>query len=1280
MTTKALITRRDISRTEVTAALESNEAENLGLTVEQQLPQGILVSGSEEQYTALESLNYRVKLLPDTNFLSVGGYQIDIETSLPKIPDELQVPESLEETWQHHLVQLAVPPTQEWTRIIEAQGVEVVEPIGAYGLFIIGSPEAANTLENLPFVEWVGLFKPAYRLSPNLIGKEGRLEYVNIGVYPEEELVSVKELLIELGATIVQESAPTAGYQGDYASLLVEIDAQQLGTIARLPAVRWLEYQGPDILFDERSCQIVAENLDGVAAPNTAPVLGYQANLSALGLSGAGVTVGIVDSGVDTHSNATMHPDLAGRMAFFVDASGGNTTVDTNGHGTHVAGIAVGNSTTGNTDPQGFLLGQGVAPNAQFGSVNPIGTGGPFMLDNDRVENLVNNGAQVMNNSWGVDGGAGAGYTSRSRIYDQRVRDPNEDAAGLEYLAIVSAAGNDGPGVGTIGSPWESKNPIIVGNSMNFRPSEGDIDDIRGIRTSSSRGPAVDGRTLPNIVAPGTDIVSARPTVDANPAMPGIQRPRTAYTDTAGTVHNDHFRTSGTSMAAPHVAGLCALLIEWWRNRTNGKNPSPAMLKALLVNGGEDLAGGPNGNGGTLTNIPNNNQGWGRVSLENMVLQAPDSDRGPKVFSDQRHAFTANGQEHLVRVAPVDTTRPMRITLVWTDAPGTANANPALVNDLDLEVIELATGNLYRGNVFSNGFSTTGGTFDNLNNIECVYIQNPTGTYEIRAIAASLVANARPPFDMTPWQDFALVIDNAEYAAAAPVSVVPVIDRSGSMVSYGYVDITRITSRQFIDLMTVEDQVGVVSFAGNAAVEYPTGASPTLQTITGQPIKDAAKAEIDSMTFGGSTFMGGGIQQARDLLNPARGARAMVLLSDGYDNKGFVASNPSAMDVVATLPANMPIYSCAMGPLSDQTLLEQIATVTDGRYYYMPTIDDLFEIYNYIRGQVSGEGIIVNESAMASRSRVAACVDATATQVTFTIAWAAPKLKFVAREPQGEAEISVRLRDPRGRLLHPNSSDIRRIEGDGYVVFQIQEPFPGQWHIEVETARKTHTRYTVGGFVRSPIRLDVSLLRKQFMAGIPLDFSVRVFDGKELVRGIKADTRIASPINLADLLKQYSDQLRTVKPNFQGDKIPEPLARLLTLRNQLQSATGQDILAHSVTKLRLQEAQAGNLTGIGFDRLGQLDAGAVRLGAMSRDTQPSLSTQINPILQPGAVLQQPINSAISSISRIDLGSLVGQFKPTQTKGSYNIVVDVKGVSPISNTRFCRKELVSVLVK
>jgi hypothetical protein len=68
---------------------------------------------------------------------------------------------------------------------------------------------------------------------------------------------------------------------------------------------------------------------------------------------------------------------------------------------------------------------------------------------------------------------------------------------------------------------------------------------------------------------------------------------------------------------------------------------------------------------------------------------------------------------------------------------------------------------VFKGNVFDEGFSATGGQFDTLNNVECVYIRDPRGFYEVRVIASALRGNALPPFDNTGWQDFALVIDNA---------------------------------------------------------------------------------------------------------------------------------------------------------------------------------------------------------------------------------------------------------------------------------------------------------------------------------------------------------------------------------------------------------------------------------------------------------------------------------------------------------------------------------------
>lgn len=1354
MTTKAIITRRGIPRSDAVAATESAEAGNMGLKVEQHLPHGTLVRGDKKQYAALESQGYRVKLLTDTNIINVGSYRIDTDAALPKVPEKLEVPKALQKTWPHHLVQLAAPPNEDWIRTIEEQGVDVVEPISAYGLFVVGSPEQVKNLKNLPFVEWVGLFKPAYRIAPNLQGLKGKIQYVNIGVYPATAVDEVREAIEKAGGTIINEWGKEGRYKDVYRILIVEIDAGKLPDVAVAPAVRWLEFQGPPITTDERSDQIVAENLNGAAPPNNAPVVGYQAAVTSpatgLGLSGAGVTIGICDSGVDNHNSATMHPDLRNRMAFFADVTGGAAPTDTNGHGTHVTGIAVGNAATGDTDPQGFLLGLGMAPGAQFGSVNAI-SGAAITAQDDWVQLMSANGAQVMNNSWEYTGTAGSNYTAAAREFDQMVRDPDPGTAGLQHLVIVFAAGNNGGNLNTVSSPAIAKNHIVVGNSLNFRPGERfPTDDIRGINGTSGRGLASDNRILPTIVAPGTDIVSTRPTVDTDPATPGVQRPRTAYTDTGGTVHNDHYPNTGTSMAAPHVSGLCALFIEWWRNRTGGRNPSPALVKALLINGAEDLSGGENwrafgsgvwtnmggglrsiaaigftpnmlvdqGNNSvfgvlnqvgaaaqvvnagdwfydaptdtlrfrTLTagasrlyirdtapipNIPNGHQGWGRVSLENMVLQAPASDRGPKIFSDQRHAFTANGQEHMIRVAPFDMARPMRITLVWTDAAGAANTNPALVNDLDLEVTELATGNVYRGNVFANGFSATGGAFDNRNNTECVYIQNPTGTYEVTIIAANIAASAMPDI-ATPWQDFALVIDNAEVPAAAPVSVVPVIDRSGSMVASGYVDITKTSSKQFVDLMSIDDKLGVVSFGSTSAVEYPTGPGPTLQTITGQPVRDAAKTEIDGVAFGGCTYMGAGINAARDMLNPAAGSRAMVLLSDGYDNKGCDAANPakpSALDAVAGLPANMPVYTCAMGPASDQGLLEQIADATDGRYYYMPTIDDLFEIYNYIRGQVTGDAIVVNESAMASSSRVAAFVDALATEATFTVAWADAKLQFVAGDPKKANEVSIRLRDPRGRLLHPSDSYVRRIVGQGYAAFKFQEPMPGQWYVEVSTVGETHVRYTVGGFVRSPLHLIVSLRPKRVVAGVPLNIAAQMFDGKLRISGFKGSTQVIHPnISVSGLLEKYKSQLRDIKPVklLGGDTLPLDIAKLTALRAKMLQAQKIDLFNHNVSSVTFRNAAISDLPRLRFGHLAT--PGVVPVGT------DDMMSSIAPRPMRPVIPAQPIPSSSGS------GTLVGQFKDTKQQGSYNVLVTVNGMSPVSKTRFVRKALVSVLVK
>ena len=1261
------------------------------LSVLTPLDRGLLIEAEADSAEALAARGLRVKQLRAPHTINIFSYRIDTDSGkTPDLPEAFTTPGNgmspETDDNRHHIVQFIGPVQESWLATVNERGVEIVEAISPYAYLVRGEADTVRALRGLAFVAWTGPFEPAYKVNPQLLdpalleapdGTEepqprpdglGEIEAINIGVFADGDVDAVAALIEELGGTVTEITQPTTDiYRNITASLL---PPAALATLAARSDVRWVDLVRRPVLEDERAAQIAYEDLNGTAAPNTVPLTGYANNLTALAVTGAGVTIAICDTGIDTNTAATMHADLAGRLAFAVNATGANlTTGDTDGHGTHVAGIAAGNAATGNTDPQGFLLGQGMAPGARVGSLLANGT------RQQRIQQAAQQAASVMNNSYALDGD---NYGAGDRTFDLGVRDADPTTTDTDPLVVVFSAGNSGPG----GSSCTKavKNALVVGNSLNARPAEGDIDDIRGLRTSSSRGPAGDGRLMPTLSAPGTDIVSARSTSSSRPQ----------YVDTGGTTHSQYTSMSGTSMAAPVVSGMCALLIDWWRQTRGGETPSPALLKAFLVVSTESMVGGPDRNGGTIADVPNNDVGWGRVSLENTLLQSPASDRGPKIFVDQRHAFTATGQEYRIRVSAADPTLPLRIAVAWTDAAGAVGANPALVNDLDLEVLEVDSGNVFRGNVFANGFSATGGASDALNNLECVFIQNPTGIYEVSVVAANITASARPDI-ATPWQDFGMVVDNGEVPSADPVSVVAVLDRSGSMQSYGYVDVTRQTSRQFVDLMSIDDSVGVVSFGSTGNREYPTSGGPV--QITDQTVRTAATNAIDNIAFGGCTFMGDGIQTAGSMLAGAGTRRAMVLLSDGYDNKGCDEGNPakpSALDAAATLPADLPIYSCAMGPASDQDLLGQLAATTDGRYYYMPTIDDLFEIYNYIRGQVTGEGIIVNESSMASRSTVRGFVDACTDSVVFTVAWHDESLKYVARSPRSERDIAIRLRSPGGRWLPYSATEVIRTVGSGYVSLRIQDPQPGMWTVEVATARDQHTPYTVGGFVRSDINLLFGA-PSRILVGQPLNLRAAVTDKKGAVNGLQVTATALSPAQrVDDLLREYGRQLVTVDLPHTILKDGEPddrrlaLARLVLLRDQLRKKTGKDILAPRVAKVSMgsKSSYSSALTDLLRNGSRDIATHALSLGGRTVSAATAPPSVRPPVIRNTGDLSNGLGKVLDwrkVVRPVQPGIAVGRVDDTRIPGSYTFRIRAVGYSPVCRTRFVRLDQLSVSV-
>ncbi len=534
--------------------------------------------------------------------------------------------------------------------------------------------------------------------------------------------------------------------------------ASQERWLAR-PEVLAVEEWAPPVLQDEIAGLIVAGCYDAGGVPRGS----YLDWLDAHGLDGAGVTIGIVDSGVDVD-----HPAFAGRIR---DLAAGKRSW----HGTAIAGLAAGRLLDEH-DERGFCYGLGVAPGADLLSQDRHAA--PDFLCRQTVTALGPSGATgtVQNNSFGKGVRDPMDYRSEEALYDRLVRDSDPDGPRRRPLTICFAAGNEG--ARGLTRPAGAKNVLVTGNSSVHRPADGGVEadridevfpgDYDTRRGASSRGNCGDGRVRPHVVAPGQWAATA----NFN-AQPGEKRYLSRRLAWAG----------GSSGASALTAGACALLVQWWR-RATGLEPSPALLRALIVNGAVDIGdGGP---------VPNPRQGWGRLNLRDIL--SPEIRRA---WLDQAALFTAPGQRRRWTLNAPDPARPFKVTLAWTDPPGPLGsgtaAMPAVVNRLVLQV--RTAGQLYLGNRFAGGFSVgetepgvagedaevgtaakpgTGvGGGAGLDNLQNVYLAAGTAgdaPLEVSVTAVALAADALTGMVDPPRQDFALWISNGVPAGgdAAP--------------------------------------------------------------------------------------------------------------------------------------------------------------------------------------------------------------------------------------------------------------------------------------------------------------------------------------------------------------------------------------------------------------------------------------------------------------------------------------------------------------------------------
>jgi serine protease AprX len=284
------------------------------------------------------------------------------------------------------------------------------------------------------------------------------------------------------------------------------------------------------------------------------PAIGVPQVWSA-GFLGAGIKLAIIDTGIDTQ-----HPDFAGRIAAtksFLANEGPDD--DRNGHGTHVASIAAG---TGQRSEGKF---RGVAPEATLYAAKVLDRNGSGSMSGVMagIEWAVEQGVQVMNLSLGSVGPCD-GTDALSAICDAAVTQMG--------IVVCVAAGNEGPGASTVGSPGCALQVVTVGA----------ITDAGQIASFSSRGPTSDGRVKPDIVFPGEWITAA-------------QSEGTALGD---VIQPGYVALRGTSMATPHCAGAVCLLLQ------AKPDLKPADIKRILLNTAVDLSAPANAQGSGKADLP----------------------------------------------------------------------------------------------------------------------------------------------------------------------------------------------------------------------------------------------------------------------------------------------------------------------------------------------------------------------------------------------------------------------------------------------------------------------------------------------------------------------------------------------------------------------------------------------------------------------------------------------------------------------------------------------------
>jgi hypothetical protein len=777
----------------------------------------------------------------------------------------------------YYIVQFRGPVQESWKAQVAATGATLLAYLPDFAFKVRMTPEQAAQVGQLAEVGWVGLFQPAYKLSPQVSAADGVPQLLRVQLEQGVDVAATTAAVTATGVQILLQ-------EGDL--LLVAADDAQAVALAGVLDVAWVE---PYLLPEKHN-----ESGAGV-------ILGANV-VNANGYDGSTQIAAVADTGFGTGSASTAHVDVpASRIVALQNFPGSSSSncytvindgvqdVDS-GHGTHVALSVLGDGGVAGegkgTAPAARLVFQAVEnytdfigfcalsyPDGYYLIGIPANLGSLFQPAYDA-------GARIHANSWGSN--AAGDYTTDSANTDSFIWSHKD-------MLITFSAGNEGIDANSngvvdndsIGSPATAKNVLTVGASENdrdgnyscdtgltytsrdaYQPSQtcssmggqnllgtygqrwgadfpapplfGDLTagNKEQMAAFSSRGPTDDGRIKPDIVAPGTWVLSGYSDLYQEGYDTGTN-PRNGLfqSDGWGMPRNQYYKYfGGTSMSNPLAAGAATVVRDFYQ-KAKGIAASAALVKATLINTAVDLL--DENNDGVNDNafpIPNVHEGWGRINL----IAATNSSQQ---YVDNATGLSTGGsasQQYTVGTAG----SPFKVTLVWSDYPSTAAAAANLVNDLDLTVTS-PTGTVYRGNVFSGGWSQTGGSADRVNNVENVYVPSAaTGVWTVQ-VSGFNVPQGPQPFALVINGAFGTVVDN-------PPTVSITAPANGATVS-GVQNVTA-TASDDVGVTQVEFFVDGVSIGVDTTAPYGVSWDTTTATNGAHTITATARDTANQVT------------------------------------------------------------------------------------------------------------------------------------------------------------------------------------------------------------------------------------------------------------------------------------------------------------------------------------------------------------------------------------------------------------------------------------------------